>query len=102
LVSGNESIGGFMGENLGFPITVPIQPISLTNFWDVQTSGLTNTCGGEFDEAIGCDDSFGKTTTEMQTASTFTEAGWDFDKIWMICEGIDYPRLQWQNIQCGE
>lgn len=46
----------------------------------------------------------GKTTTEMQTASTFLAAGWDFmdetdngiDDIWWILEGQDYPRLWWE------
>ena len=43
----------------------------------------------------------GLTTAEMQTASTFLEAGWDFvdeadngtDDIWWILEGQGYPRL---------
>lgn len=68
-------------------------------FWDMETSGLTESFGGT-----------GKTTAEMQTASTFLEAGWDFinetengiEDIWMICEGRDYPRLQWENVQCEE
>ena len=42
--------------------------------------------------------------TEMQTASTFLEAGWDFvnetangtEDIWWIDEGQDYPRLWWE------
>jgi len=46
----------------------------------------------------------GKTTAEMQTASIFLEAGWDFagettngtDDIWWIIEGKDYPRLWWE------
>jgi hypothetical protein len=63
----------------------------MSGFWDVETSGKTTSRGGT-----------GKTTTEMQTASTFLDAGWDFDDIWMICEGVDYPRLQWQNIKCVE
>ena len=41
---------------------------------------------------------------EMQTASTFLEAGWDFvdetengtEDIWWILEGRDYPRLWWE------
>jgi hypothetical protein len=37
---------------------------------------------------------------QMKRRSSFT--GWDFNDIWMICEGVDYPRLQWQNIQCGQ
>jgi len=63
-----------------------------------------NMCGTQGDEATGCDDSYGKTTAEMQTASTFLEAGWDFvdetengtEDIWWIDEGQDYPRLWWE------
>jgi hypothetical protein len=55
---------------------------------------------------MGCDDSYGKTTAEMQRASTFLEVGWDFvdetengtDDIWWIDEGKDYPRLWWELI----
>jgi hypothetical protein len=53
---------------------------------------------------LGGDNLNGKTTAEMQTASTFLEAGWDFvgetengtDDIWWILEGKDYPRLWWE------
>jgi hypothetical protein len=62
-------------------------------FWDTQTSGLSFSYGGT-----------GLTTTEMQTAITFLDAGWDFKNetangskdIWWILEGQDYPRLWWQ------
>ena len=45
-----------------------------------------------------------KTTAEMQTASTFLDAGWDFvdettngtEDIWWILEGKNYPRLWWE------
>ncbi|GAB0169485.1 GLUG motif-containing protein [Lysinibacillus sp. CTST325] len=33
-----------------------------------------------------------RTTTEMQTQSTFD--GWDFDTVWTIDEGKDYPRFK--------
>ena len=58
-------------------------------FWDVQTSGLSRSDGGT-----------GLSTAQMQTASTFIEDGWDFVNTWMICEGKDYPRLNWENVQC--
>ncbi|MHC4369808.1 MAG: GLUG motif-containing protein, partial [Planctomycetota bacterium] len=76
-----------------------------SSFWDVEASGLENMCGfSEPGLAKGCDDSFGKTTAEMQTAGTFFEAGWDFADetengtadIWWILEGRDYPRLWWE------
>ena len=97
-VSGNDRVGGLTGKNSG-TIT--------TSFWDIQTSGQTNMCGSsKWESATGCDDSFGKTTAEMQTASTFLEAGWDFvdetangtEDIWWIDEGNDYPRLWWELI----
>ncbi|MBN1509332.1 MAG: hypothetical protein JW955_20975 [Sedimentisphaerales bacterium] len=61
-------------------------------FWDVQTSGQMTSAGGE-----------GRTTAEMQTAATFTEAGWDFvgpadgpADIWAEPEGRGYPIQWWQ------
>jgi hypothetical protein len=91
-------VGGLIGWNNEGSIT--------TSFWDMETSGLTNMCGSQHNDATGCDDSFGKTTAEMQTKSTFTDAGWDFvdevvngtEDIWWINEGQDYPRLWWEVI----
>jgi hypothetical protein len=83
-VSGEELVGGLVGDNTGSIVS---------SFWDIQTSGQTKSDGGT-----------GKTMAEMQTASTFLEAGWDFvdetangaDDIWWINEGQDYPRLWWE------
>jgi hypothetical protein len=93
---GDDRVGGLVGHNLSGTIT--------SSFWDIQTSGLSNMCGIQEDNATGCDDSYGKTTTEMQTASTFQGVGWDFvdetangtEDIWWIDEGNDYPRLWWE------
>ena len=52
-----------------------------TSFWDTQTSKQSSSAGGT-----------GKTTSEMQTASTFTDAGWDFSTTWTIV-GTNYPQL---------
>jgi hypothetical protein len=49
--------------------------------------------------------STGKTTAEMQTASTFLDTDWNFvgetangtEDIWWILEGKDYPRLWWED-----
>ncbi|UCG57734.1 MAG: hypothetical protein JSU70_23075 [Phycisphaerales bacterium] len=38
----------------------------------------------------------GKTTAELQSANTFTT--WGCNLVWTIDEGVDYPRLRWQNI----
>jgi len=52
-------------------------------FWDIQTSNCNTSAGGE-----------PKTTTEMKTMSTFTDAGWDFVEIWGIGENQTYPFLR--------
>ena len=87
-VSGYSDVGGLVGDG---------RLSHLANcFWDTQTSGQTKSSGGT-----------GKTTTEMQTATTFLEAGWDFmgeiengtEDIWWIPEGRGvraYPRLWWE------
>lgn len=73
----SATIGGFLGQ----------APGGCTNcFWDTQTSGrATSACGT------------GKTTIEMKTQSTFTDAGWDFDTIWTIGGTVNdgYPYLLW-------
>jgi len=84
-VSGVYDVGGLVGDGYA--------PRVSSSFWDTQTSGHSTSAGG-----------IGKTTAEMQTASTFLNAGWDFvdetangtEDIWWILEGQDYPRLWWE------
>lgn len=86
IVDGGDPVGGFAGRNSA------VGSIA-SSFWDIETSGWSASAGGE-----------GKTTAQMQTASTFLDAGWDFvdetangtDDIWWITEGTDYPRLWWE------
>jgi len=83
-VEGMLDHGGLVSRNSG-PVT--------NSFWDVNSSDEPISAAG-----------IGLTTTEMQTMSTFTDAGWDFvgetdngtDDVWTICNGADYPRLTWQ------
>jgi hypothetical protein len=123
-VSGSEAVGGLAGSNGGTmsacystgPVTGSGSYIgglvgcpwvsavvgrtsrkidgNVSNcIWDAQSSGQATSAGGT-----------GKTTAELQTASTFLEAGWDFifetangtEDIWWILEGQDYPRLWWE------
>jgi len=74
-VSSNRSVGGLVG--VGGSV--------YSSYWDTQTSGLSTSSGG-----------IGKTTTEMQMASTFI--GWAHNPVWTIDEGKDYPRLWWENM----
>ncbi|MFC0215827.1 Ig-like domain repeat protein [Paenibacillus chartarius] len=52
-----------------------------SSYFDTETSGMGSTGKGT-----------PKTTEEMRTASTFVN--WDFNNIWIIKEGQDYPRLR--------
>jgi len=95
-VSGDENVGGLVGINYTGDI--------YDSFWNKQTSGKSNMCGAEL-MGDGCDDSYGKWTSAMKTASTFADAGWDFlgevingtEDIWRLCvDGTSYPQLNWQ------
>ena len=73
--TGNTAVGGFCGSNGG----------TISNsFWDTETSGTGTSDGGT-----------GKTTAEMKTQTTFTDAGWDFEAIWAIVPTCNdsYPCL---------
>jgi hypothetical protein len=98
-VNGVTNAGGLVGENMYSSATIT------SSLWDIETSGRSNMCGSEVSGGSGCDDVNGKTTAEMQMASTFLEAGWDFvgetengiEDIWWIDEGQGYPRLWWED-----
>ena len=98
LVIGDYALGGLVGsdvvcwghgESCDYGYTT-------SSFWDIEASNQTESDGGS-----------GKTKMEMQTATTFLDAGWDFidqvgngtDDIWWIDEGQDHPRLWWERIQ---
>jgi hypothetical protein len=80
-----EQIGGLVG----FLDTYQADGVVEQSFWDIGTSGKTSSDGGT-----------GLPTDEMQTAQTFRDAEWDFETIWSICEGEDYPRLRWEQVKC--
>lgn len=74
--------GGLVGNNNFVDV--------INSFWDTETSDQTASAGGE-----------GKTTAEMQTLSTFTDAGWDFsdsdgDAADWLMPAVSYPRLAWE------
>jgi hypothetical protein len=76
-----QYVGGLVGSGSATAVTA--------SFWDIQTSGLSWSYGGT-----------GKTTAEMQMASTFLVWGCT-PAIWTVDEGVDYPRLAWE-IKHGE
>lgn len=111
-ISGVDRVGGLVGVNsgivqrcfsTGLVSASGVDPGGLVgkewpggatsnSFWDLQTSGQAVSDGGT-----------GKTTAEMQTRSTFTDAGWDFATVWQMCEPPtyveSYPWLQ-DNDKC--
>ncbi len=95
-VSGNLYVGGLVGYN-------NISTVS-NSFWDTETSGTETGIGGGTTTGAT-----GKTTAQMKTLATFTDAGWDFEiettngtnDYWDI-DGTNsinngYPFLSWQN-----
>jgi hypothetical protein len=74
-VSGDSLVGGLVGDNIGYV---------LLSYWDIETSGVSESDGGE-----------GKSTAEMKSMSTYD--GWGYGAAWTIDEGVDYPRLLWEN-----
>jgi hypothetical protein len=74
-VTGAENTGGLVGSNSGHVIN---------SYWNIETSDQATSAAGE-----------GKTTAQMMMTSTFLN--WGVCKgIWTIQEGVDYPRLAWE------
>ncbi|MHC4694126.1 MAG: GLUG motif-containing protein [Planctomycetota bacterium] len=84
-VSGNVNIGGLVGYDHPHFIT------SYTKcFWDNGVNPYLDGIGNIIDPP----DVIGESTENMQTESTFTDAGWDFINVWNIGENQTYPYLR--------
>ncbi|HUW19150.1 MAG TPA: hypothetical protein VMW16_07605 [Sedimentisphaerales bacterium] len=97
-VSGNEYVGGLLGVNVE-------GAIDNACFWETESSGRNNMCGAQLYGGTGCDNAKGRSSAEMMTESTFTDAGWDFvgevangtEDTWRMCvDGVSYPLLSWE------
>jgi len=82
-VGGTINVGGLVGFFTSGTMT--------TCLWDTQATAQDNGVGYGSSDGVT-----GKTTPEMMTRLTFTNADWDFASTWAICEGTNYPRLKWQ------
>ncbi len=90
LVNGSSNVGGLVGSYHSGPIS--------NSFWDTQTSGQLTSAGG----------GTGRTSLQLQTQSTFTGATWDFvgettngsADIWhMNCATNNgFPVFSWQTL----
>jgi len=74
-VSRGREVGGLVGVHVAGEVA--------DSFWDVETSDCNISAGGT-----------PKTTEEMKTQSTFTDATWDFIEVWDIGENQTYPFLR--------
>ncbi len=71
--------GGLVGSSSGDDAKV------VNSFWDIETSGLTNSAGG-----------VGKTTAEMTSPTTYIQGGWDIYAVWATLADSNggYPILR--------
>ena len=99
--SGTDSVGAFVGK-----MGTGGNEYHTACFWDSQINpGLTG-IGNETDPCGVT----GESTANMQTETTFTDAGWDFvdetangtNDIWTIWERAYYPRFAWENPLSGD
>jgi hypothetical protein len=85
-VTGASDLGGLVAVNEKSKI--------VDSFWDTEAARCSHSGGGT-----------AMTTRQMQTLSTYTNAGWDFagekqdgiEDIWYLPAPGSYPRLSWQN-----
>jgi len=82
-IDGNSDMGGLAGfHGYGYSYYTSC-------FWDGDVNPDVNGIGNTSDPNV-----IGKSTTEMQRESTFSDAGWDFIEIWDIGENQTYPFLR--------
>jgi hypothetical protein len=98
---GAENAGGLVGHNPTIPAP-PYRGRAFTASPPTDTPAPVTDCyflslasGGGPDNGVGT----ALAAEEMSRQASF--AGWDFENIWMICEGRDYPRLRWEGVECG-
>lgn len=72
-VTGDNDIGGFCSDDESI----------YNSYWNIDTSGLTYS-----------GDATGLSDVDFKKQSSFVS--WNFSETWSICEGTNYPRLQWQ------
>ncbi len=85
----STDVAGFVGNDLGAPVYT-------SNYWD---NDLIETPPAPLDDTGNAGDVAGilkSATAAMQSQQIYI--GWDFDTIWQIDDGNDYPRFQWQSL----
>jgi hypothetical protein len=73
--------------------------LTRSSFWDQDVSTLDVGVSYEMDysdNSYPIEEITSLSTQAMMSLETFANAGWDFDSVWAIDEGLDYPVLQWE------
>ena len=84
VVANATNAGGFIGDRYNV--------CTFTNCFYDKLNAPFNAIGNTAGVISGIT---GNTTAQMQTASTFSGAGWDLTNTWFACN--DYPIFQWQD-----
>jgi hypothetical protein len=77
----NADIGGLVGTNITYD-------------YDILSS--------YFLDIAGPDNGIGTLLTDTQMKQQASFAGWDFNSVWRISEGVDYPKLAWRFIKVAK
>jgi hypothetical protein len=89
---GLENAGGLVGHSAGYRSrTGGSTPPPVTDCYFLSSPS-----------GDGPDNGMGIPLTDEQMRQQASFIGWDFDNVWMTCEGQDYPRLQWEGVECNE
>lgn len=94
IVSGEETVGGFIGRQFDgeHGTSQWYIPEIVSCYWDTTLSATTAGTGiSPKPQGV-----VGLSTEQMQGATIFLDAGWDFENVWAIREGEGYPRLRWE------
>lgn len=92
-VEGLTDVGGLVGRDQIDDFGGDYGGEYINCFWNnTVNTGLSGL--GNKEDKTGV---IGESTANMQIASTFVDAGWDFvTPVWKMCNGPDYPKLWWE------
>jgi hypothetical protein len=100
-VSGTSEVGGLVGHNYTdgsinncYSRGVVSGETDIGGLAGVNDDGSIN--GSYFLDTSGPDNGYGLLLTEEQMMQQVSFTDWDFEEIWGVCEGTNYPRLRWQ------
>jgi The GLUG motif len=107
-VSGYQVVGGLVGYSYEGSISICYSTGAVSGSWDVGGLAGRNDNGNirssYFFITSGPDNGYGTplTDAQMKQQSSFV-GGWDFTTIWRVrCEGMNYPKLNWQVIPAAD